>query len=104
MATNSTTEKPFALLMKTVPKLTQGIDVFRSSTMTAVYTTMYVHDHQRPTFRKPLWFDPYWYALEAFTKSSKRTEHIHPITLEFEHLVLVLKYQWKQCAIPRAVA
>ena len=76
----------FALLMKTDPKLTQGMNVFWIKFfLTAVYSTMYVRDHQRPAFHKALGVDPDWYAHEVFTKTSTLTKQIFPITLDIEH-------------------
>ena len=46
---------------------------------------MYVRDHQRPAFHKALGVDPDWYAHEVFTKTSKLSEQIFPITLDIEH-------------------
>ncbi|MEL6808951.1 MAG: magnesium-protoporphyrin IX monomethyl ester (oxidative) cyclase, partial [Pseudomonadota bacterium] len=53
--------------------------------LTAVYATMYVRDHQRPAFHKALGVDPDWYAHEVFTKTSKLSEQIFPITLDIDH-------------------
>jgi len=76
----------FALLMKTDPKLTSGINVWWIKFfLTAVYATMYVRDHQRPAFHKALGVDPDWYAHEVFTKTSKLSEQIFPITLDIDH-------------------
>ncbi|WP_425040007.1 magnesium-protoporphyrin IX monomethyl ester (oxidative) cyclase [Primorskyibacter sp. S187A] len=76
----------FALLMKTDPKLTQGKNVlWIKFFLTAVYATMYVRDHQRPAFHKALGVDPDWYAYEVFTKTSKLSEQIFPITLDIDH-------------------
>jgi magnesium-protoporphyrin IX monomethyl ester (oxidative) cyclase len=76
----------FALLMKTDPKLTSGINVYWIKFfLTAVYATMYVRDHQRPAFHKALGVDPDWYAHEVFTKTSQLTTQIYPITLDIEH-------------------
>ncbi|WP_299147400.1 magnesium-protoporphyrin IX monomethyl ester (oxidative) cyclase [uncultured Tateyamaria sp.] len=76
----------FALLMKTDPKLTRGFNLFWIKFfLTAVYGTMYVRDHQRPAFHKALGVDPDWYAHEVFTKTSKMTEQIFPITLDIDH-------------------
>ncbi|WP_299733646.1 magnesium-protoporphyrin IX monomethyl ester (oxidative) cyclase [uncultured Tateyamaria sp.] len=76
----------FALLMKTDPKLTQGFNVFWIKFfLTAVYSTMYVRDHQRPAFHGALGVDPDWYAHEVFTKTSTLTKQIFPITLDIEH-------------------
>ncbi|ETX29669.1 magnesium-protoporphyrin IX monomethyl ester cyclase [Roseivivax isoporae LMG 25204] len=76
----------FALLMKTDPKLTSGVNVWWIKFfLTAVYATMYVRDHQRPAFHEALGVDPDWYAHEVFTKTSKLSEQIFPITLDIEH-------------------
>ncbi len=76
----------FALLMKTDPKLTRGHNVlWIKFFLTAVYSTMYVRDHQRPAFHDALGVDPDWYAHEVFTKTSKLSEQIFPITLDIEH-------------------
>ncbi len=76
----------FALLMKTDPKLTSGGNVWWIKFfLTAVYATMYIRDHQRPAFHKALGVDPDWYAHEVYTKTSKLTEQIFPITLDIEH-------------------
>ncbi|QFS84778.1 Rubrerythrin [Roseivivax sp. THAF40] len=76
----------FALLMKTDPKLTSGKNVlWIKFFLTAVYATMYVRDHQRPAFHAALGVDPDWYAHEVFTKTSKLTQQIFPITLDIEH-------------------
>ncbi|MCG6884305.1 MAG: magnesium-protoporphyrin IX monomethyl ester (oxidative) cyclase [Silicimonas sp.] len=76
----------FALLMKTDPKLTKGVNVWWIKFfLTAVYATMYVRDHQRPAFHAALGVDPDWYAHEVFTKTSKLSEQIFPITLDIEH-------------------
>jgi magnesium-protoporphyrin IX monomethyl ester (oxidative) cyclase len=76
----------FALLMKTDPKLTSGINVYWIKFfLTAVYATMYVRDHQRPAFHAALGVDPDWYAHEVFTKTSALSEQIFPITLDIEH-------------------
>jgi magnesium-protoporphyrin IX monomethyl ester (oxidative) cyclase len=76
----------FALLMKTDPKLTRGINVWWIKFfLTAVYGTMYVRDHQRPEFHKALGVDPDWYAREVFIKTSKLSEQIFPITLDIDN-------------------
>ncbi|SMX31755.1 magnesium-protoporphyrin IX monomethyl ester (oxidative) cyclase [Maliponia aquimaris] len=76
----------FAMLMKTDPKLTSGVNVlWIKFFLTAVYATMYVRDHQRPAFHKALGVDPDWYAHEVYTKTSKLSEQIFPITLDIDH-------------------
>ncbi len=76
----------FALLMKSDPKLTRGVNVWWIKFfLTAVYATMYVRDHQRPAFHQALGVDTDWYAHEVFTKTSKLSEQIFPITLDIDN-------------------
>ena len=76
----------FALLMKTDPKLTSGVNVWWIKFfLTAVYATMYVRDHQRPAFHEALGVDPDWYGHEVFTKTSELSKQIFPITLDIEN-------------------
>ena len=72
----------FALLMKTDPKLTKGVNVFWIKFfLTAVYATMYVRDHQRPAFHKALRIDPSEYGQEVFAKTSELSRQIFPCLL-----------------------
>jgi len=77
----------FALLMKTDPKLTQSPinKLWIKFFLTAVYSTMWVRDHQRPVFHDALGVDVTWYGQEVFRKTSEGTRQIFPLTLDIDH-------------------
>ncbi|MEM1402699.1 MAG: magnesium-protoporphyrin IX monomethyl ester (oxidative) cyclase [Pseudomonadota bacterium] len=76
----------FALLMKTDPKLTSGINAYWIKFfLTAVYSTMFVRDHQRPVFHEALGVDPDWYAHSVYEKTSEISRQIFPLTLDIDH-------------------
>ncbi|MEM1154741.1 MAG: magnesium-protoporphyrin IX monomethyl ester (oxidative) cyclase, partial [Pseudomonadota bacterium] len=53
--------------------------------LTAVYSTMFVRDHQRPIFHEALGVDPDWYADSVFRKTSEISKQVFPLVLDIDH-------------------
>jgi magnesium-protoporphyrin IX monomethyl ester (oxidative) cyclase len=76
----------FALLMRTDPKLTSGINKYWIRFfLTAVYSTMWVRDHARVDFHKALGIDIDWYDQEVYRKTSAIARQIFPVEIDIDH-------------------